>query len=124
MVYKKKHRDKLVIYRWDVEREALVDDGRIRIDYRELGFKRRLAPSGLAFDQDGEHLIVIAAKEKAYVRLSREGTRTHHGYLPSLEAHPQAEGIVVADGAVYIGDERGRAQASITRYTPRFWQGQ
>ncbi len=124
IVYRKKHRDKLVIYKWNVVEEALVDEERLRVEFRDLGFKRRLAPSGLAFDVDGEHVVVIAAKEQAYVRLTRDGRRTHHGHLPALDAHPQAEGIAVTADGVFIADERGRAPASLTRYTPRFWMVQ
>lgn len=109
--------DHLVITAWDPVQGRRVPEKEHKVPWTELGLEDGLHPSGLVVsDVD---FLVIAAREKRWVRISRNSNQVTGGKLPNRKNHPQAEGIAVAGGFTYIADE-GKKRGTVTRYKGSF----
>lgn len=111
---------KLSIFAWSAQSQTLVPGLAITRSYEELGLPR-LRPSGISFTDDGQHLFIVAAKEKYFVVLSVTGELIRAGRLPNRAIHRQTEGVVItSQNTLYLADEGGKGKGTITRYEPSF----
>lgn len=77
------------------------------------------SPSALAFSPEGDALLILAARQERYLRLSwPEGLPLAGGTLPDPEFHQQSEGLLWTDSALYIADENRHRPGTLARYRP------
>lgn len=111
----KKKKDRLV-FTWSMD----ADSGKFRLpeaDIAERLGKKRVHPSGVELDWQTGDLLVVAARENAVFRLSRDGDFL--GVIMRLDSgrHQQAEGITITkDGRLLIADEANNGPATLTIY--------
>lgn len=110
----------LMIFAWSVEdRELLVDESlslpesaiqkKLRVD--------RLSPSGLTIDRNSGNFVVIAARQRALIEISRDGRLVDARNLTLTTRHRQAEGIeLTTNGKLLIADEGGTHKARLAVY--------
>ncbi|MFT7651082.1 MAG: hypothetical protein ACI9ON_001867 [Limisphaerales bacterium] len=110
---KKKLKNKLNIFAWHLTEEQLDESLTISLDLKTLGLSKRFAPSGLSVDTAG--FLVVAAKQRAYVTLSRQGQLLASAGLPGA-AHQQTEGVVRDGKTIYLADEGVSGPAMVSRY--------
>jgi len=108
------------IYFWSIEHEDLLDEP-LRVDIRGahglIGLKR-LSVSGIEWEADTDHLVMLAANERAVIEVSASGELVWAGQLKK-RYHRQAEGITFdPDGNLWIADEGGRGAARLAVYAP------
>lgn len=113
---RKRYRGDLVIFAWDTLSGETLEGPVVQRDYDKLGFKKSISPSGLSFNADGSEITIIAARERAFLVIDRNGQVLRRGRLPAGKAHAQAEGIAVVGAAVYIADEGVNGKATLTLY--------
>ena len=109
-----------MIFAWSVEdRELLVDESlslpasairkKLRVD--------RLSPSGLTIDRNSGNFVVIAARQRALIEISRDGRLVDARNLTLTTRHRQAEGIeLTTNGKLLIADEGGTHKARLAVY--------
>ncbi|MGE3930653.1 MAG: SdiA-regulated domain-containing protein [Hyphomonadaceae bacterium] len=90
-----------------------------RAAMQAVGAPRRVSPSAVEIDAASGRVLVLAARERMLIELSREGEALSARRLG--EGHGQAEGVaVLSDGALVISDEAGQIErASLARYGRR-----
>ncbi len=93
---------------------------RLRVPFARLlgprAGKNALHPSALAIDPQTGHLLVLAARERLLLELTRTGELVRAARFSASE-HPQPEGIAVLDdGTLAISDEGGGGHGRITFY--------
>ena len=116
---KKKQKKKLHLYNWDLERGDFTDRT-LSVAYADLGVKKNLRPSALDFLPSGEEIMVLAARQQAYVIINLRGELMDGGLLPNRRLHPQAEGLAIVGETVYVADEGVDGPATVTRYENGF----
>lgn len=78
-----------------------------------------LQPSGLTRSAPTGHLILVAARQRALLELTPQGTLVQAFRLPDARVHPQMEGVVMAaTGALIIADEGNRGRGRLSVYSP------
>jgi uncharacterized protein YjiK len=111
----------IAIYFWSLDERRVLDE-RVVIPTRELAAaidEKRFEPSGIAYDGESGHFILIAARQEAIGEISANGRFIAAAHLPR-RLHRQAEGIAIAsDGRLILSDEGGKKRARLTVYTPR-----
>ncbi|HSA54541.1 MAG TPA: SdiA-regulated domain-containing protein [Gemmatimonadaceae bacterium] len=109
---------RLVIYRWDIGRRALVPEPVISIPVEEvIGANPwdALRPSDITVDPATGHYVLVAAQQRALIELTPGGEVVQTRPLP--DAHPQAEGVAVTgDGILLVSDEASNSAGTITLY--------
>ena len=116
---KKSEIDRLAIFPWDLETRAIVRSDIVYLPVADIarGLRmRRLHPSGLVVDRETGHLLLVAAREQALIELDREGGMIRAIRLPLSSRHPQAEGIAMGEGAIFIADEGGSGKGRLSVY--------
>lgn len=82
---------------------------------------KKLQPSGIAYADAGERILIVAARQKALLTFSRSGAFLRATKLPEAGKHRQAEGLsVLPDGRVVIADEGGKKRARLSVYANVF----
>ena len=122
-VYEASGRDEVWLFRFDLV-EARLDPEPIRIDAAPLARAvddDEFAPSGLALTPDGSAVLVVAARQRAVLRLARgtDGTLTVDEVIeiPERRSHRQTEGVaVLAGGALVLADEGGNDRGRLAIY--------
>ncbi|MEM7097760.1 MAG: hypothetical protein AAF541_05820 [Pseudomonadota bacterium] len=111
---KKKYRGKVTAFRWNVELQEEIKPP-WQVDLEEVGINGKLSPSGISFSATDTSIYVIAAKQHVWLQFHPGGELTQlHALSPRY--HPQAEGILVADGFLYTADEGVNGSSRLTRY--------
>ncbi len=114
--YKKGRKKSLLIYSWSTVEETLAEDPWLSEDYKDLGLPH-LHPSGITFSADGENIVVVAARERYYAVLDRQGTVLKHDKLPNQHVHQQTEGVIATTlNTLYLADEGVKDRGTITQY--------
>jgi uncharacterized protein YjiK len=79
--------------------------------------KRRVNPSGVALDPANRDWLMVAARQKALIRMTADGGLSDAGILPNKSLHRQAEGIeITRDGRLLIADEGSKGKARLAVY--------
>jgi len=95
---------------------------RLAVPYAALapfGLGGGVHPSGLEVDPESGALILVAARERALVVLSRDGRVLGAAHLSS-KYHRQPEGVAIGpEGDLYISDEAAGHHPTLTVYVPR-----
>lgn len=79
--------------------------------------KKRFNPSGIAIDPRTGERVLVAARQKALVRLNSDGTLSEAIISAKKSRHKQAEGIAISsDGRMFIADEGGDGRARLAIY--------
>ena len=117
---KKKYENRLTLFAWDYSQDKLLEDRTYSEKYKTLGLNKNLAPSGLAIDPKDDSFFIVAAKKKAYLVLSADGTLLRAGNLPDRQNHEQAEGVSIIGSSIYIADEGVSGPAQLSRYPSGF----
>ncbi len=79
--------------------------------------KKRFNPSGVAIDPANRDWLMVAARQKALLRLTADGGLSEAIILPEKDRHRQAEGIeMTRDGYMLIADEGGDGRARLAGY--------
>ncbi|MEQ9451663.1 MAG: hypothetical protein RJQ07_08770 [Pseudomonadales bacterium] len=116
----KKLKKRLTLFAWDrVANEVRVEQS-LTPKLKRLGLPGKLAPSGLALSADGQTFFLVAARQQAFVFLSRTGELKRAGRLPGSQPHPQAEGALWVGETLFVADEGVGGPATITRYKHGF----
>lgn len=82
---------------------------------------KHINPSGIAIAPDSGRRILVAARQRAIVQLSRDGALIDAIILPKKKRHRQAEGVEITDdGRLLIADEGrdGKARLAVYRFVP------
>jgi uncharacterized protein YjiK len=110
---------KLSLFKWSIDAREIVDQ--FSIPLAKLGLKKNgLHPSGVAFNPQGE-LVIVAAREKMFVVLSPTAELKRFGRFPYPDLHNQTEGIAInTDGVMYLADEGGKKRGRLSRYEHSF----
>lgn len=110
--------DRLVIYRWDLDRRALAPEPAVSIPASAvIGAYPwdELRPSDITVDPRTGHYVLVAAQQRAFIELTPQGEVVQVRSLP--DAHPQAEGVAVtSDGILLVSDEASNSAGTITLY--------
>lgn len=110
--------NRLLIYRWDIERRAVAPEPAVAIPAAEvIGANPwdELRPSDLTVDPRSGHYVLVAAQQRALIELTPQGEVVQVRSLP--DAHPQAEGVAVtSDGILLVSDEANDSPGTITLY--------
>lgn len=110
--------DGLAIFAWSMaerqllpERTVALPDRRIVNELRD----RRLRPSGIALDERSGNILIVAARPRAVIEITSDGTFVAAAELPAR--HRQSEGIeILQDGRLLIADEGGGHKARLAVY--------
>ena len=79
--------------------------------------EQRVNPSGVATDPVNRDWLMVAARQKAFVRLTADGGLSEAIILQKKGRHRQAEGIeMTRDGRLLIADEGGNGRARLAVY--------
>lgn len=109
-------KNQLSILAWNPKDQVRSADHELHLSWLQLELpKKQLHPSGIVVNS--EMILVIAAKERVWVKFDRQTNKTVVGRLS--KSHNQAEGIAVQHNAMYIADE-GKKRGSVTRYPGAF----
>lgn len=112
---------RLHIFTWSATAKELQADS-IELPERDILRKLqvdRINPSGITMDPRSGNLLIVAARQRALVELSRDGQLIDARNLPTGNRHRQAEGIEIgADGRLLIADEGGNHKARLAVYVP------
>ena len=120
-VLKKASIEALAIFPWSVDREQIDADRVIELPVAAIAQAirmRKLHPSGIVVDPTSGNLLVVAAREQALIELDGEGRLIDARRLPLASRHPQAEGIALGPGRLFIADEGGNGRARLSVYRP------
>ena len=118
--YKKKHKNKLVVFAWNVVEQRQDKTRTIATKYKALGFKKSLSPSALSISTSGDEMFILAAQQKAFVVISSKGEFVRNGRLPSKKIHLQTEGLAQVGSSMFLADEASKGAATLTRYANGF----
>jgi uncharacterized protein YjiK len=78
---------------------------------------KHINPSGIAIAPDSGRRIMVAARQRAIMQLSRDGGLIDAIILPKKKRHRQAEGVEITDdGRLLISDEGGDGKARLAIY--------
>lgn len=115
-------KDRLVIYRWDIQRRALAPEPAVAIPASAvIGANpwSELRPSDITVDPRSGHYVLVAAQQRALIELTPQGEVVQVRSLP--DGHRQAEGVAVTrDGILLVSDEANNSAGTITLYR---WPG-
>ena len=116
---KKKLRKRLTVFAWSPETEDTHEVVSIKLKDANI---EELHPSALAFAPGSRDiLVVLAARQLAWVEIDLDETLRRAGRLPAGSNHLQAEGLTFDDaGRIYIADEGKSGRGTITRYDSNF----
>lgn len=112
-------RGMVAIFAWSIPRRALVSRSGLRVRASLLARSAGVStfhPSGLERDPTTGHWLLVAARERAVVEITSEGSVVAGAMLPR-RAHRQPEGIAIAsDHTLIIGDEGAGGRGTLTVY--------
>ena len=114
---KKKLKGKLNIFAWREDSGRVDEALSLHIPFQDLGI-RAISPSGMDLNEAG--FLIVAARERAFLEIKRDGTFVRAGRLPAADAHPQAEGVVRSGATIYVADEGGGGSGVLSRYVNGF----
>ena len=84
-----------------------------------FGLGEGVHPSGIEVEPESGALLLVAARERAFLVLSREGRVLGAAHLSS-KYHRQPEGVAIGpEGDLYISDEAAGHHPTLTVYVPR-----
>lgn len=113
----KRKRDKgqLLVYFWSPIAKAIKEDATLRVDLSQIGTP--VHPSAIEWRADNNSFVVVAARERLILSLSQAGELLGYGNLPDANAHPQTEGLAIANELFYLVDESVAGKpATLSRY--------
>ena len=119
-IYNDNFKGALLVLRWSENEPEVPTEVFLAKTYTELGIKK-LHPSGLAFSANRDKLFVVAARQKAFIEISLQGSVVRHGKLPKGAGHRQTEGVAIThDNKLYLADEGGKGKGKLTEYARNF----
>jgi uncharacterized protein YjiK len=109
----------VAVFTWSIPRRALVNRAglRVRADLiaRSAGVST-FHPSGIERDATTGNWLIVAARERAVVELTPDGSIVAGAAL-AKRGHRQPEGIAIAsDRTLFIGDEGAGRRGTLTSY--------
>jgi uncharacterized protein YjiK len=114
----KQYKDRVVLYRWSLERNTsrvtmLTIPLRAAIGENDWdGFH----PSDITVDPRTGNYVLVASKEKGLLEITSSGSVVRSIPLPD-EGHSQPEGVAItSDGILIVSDEGTRSAPTITLY--------
>lgn len=113
----KRTKKQLTILVWDLVNTRANEEATISVPWAELSIPDKLHPSGL--HHVNEQFLVIAARQRRWILIDETGSYVRGGTLPNAKDHPQAEGVAIVPGYVFIADE-GKPRGTLTRYEGSF----
>jgi uncharacterized protein YjiK len=118
---RKSNRNDIAIYAWDIDSREVLPEATLMVPVRDIRRRintDRVNPSGLAFDPETGHLLLVAARQRALIELLPDGRLLQALRLPLESRHRQPEGIErLRDGRLLIADEGGSHKARLAVYT-------
>ncbi len=111
----------LQIFEWSVGDQEVVRSIRSPLaDIRRALNTKHVNPSGIVMDRAGNRFIVVAARQRALVELTRDGQLVSARRFSQPGRHRQAEGIeLTSSGKLLVADEGGDGKARLAVYEPR-----
>lgn len=110
----------LAIFTWSPESGRVVEDAQIDLPERQIGEalrRNRINPSGITIDPESDNLLLVAARQRSLIELTRDGGFVDARPLLLVSRHRQSEGIeLTADGKLLIADEGGSHKARLALY--------
>jgi hypothetical protein len=117
---KKKFKDQLLVYRWNITTQTLDPSPFIRRSFTSLGLPT-LSPSGLSLSANRQHLFFVAAREQFFFETTLDGQYVRGAKFPYPQTHPQTEGVFITrENTLYLADEGGKDRGTVTQYVPSF----
>lgn len=116
---KKASTETLAIFSWQPDTARIDAEQTLPLPVAEIANAirmRRLHPSGIVMDPESGNLLLVAAREQALIELDAEGQFVAARRLPLASRHPQAEGIALGQGVIFVADEGGNGKARLSVY--------
>jgi len=112
--------DSLMAFEWVVSPEGIDFSRGISLPGQAIAErigKKRVNPSGVAIDPASRDWLMVAARQRALLRLTANGDLSEAIILPKKDRHRQAEGIeMTRDGRLLIADEGGGGKGRLAVY--------
>ena len=112
----------LMIFEWSTSSDGIEHVRDFALPERAITRaidKKRINPSGIAIDPQTGERVLIAARQRALVRLAADGELLEAIIPAKKSRHKQAEGIeITRDGHTLIADEGGDGRARLAVYPP------
>lgn len=112
--------DSLMAFEWLVSAEGIDFSRSIIVPGQAIAERigrKRVNPSGVAIDPANRDWLMVAARQRALLRLTADGGLSEAMILPEKERHRQAEGIeMTRDGRLLIADEGGNGKGRLAVY--------
>ena len=113
-------KDVLMAFAWSVSPEGIELWREIVLPEQAIAGlidEKRINPSGVAIDPASRDWFMVAARQKALVRLTADGGLSEAIIMQKKGRHRQAEGIeMTRDGRLLIADEGGNGKARLAVY--------
>ncbi|TDJ36418.1 MAG: hypothetical protein E2O53_03780 [Gammaproteobacteria bacterium] len=119
----KSKQNDLMIFEWSASNSGIEHVRDVIVPERSIAGmidKKRINPSGIAVDPQTGERVLIAARQRALVRLTTDGVLSEAVIRLKKGRHKQAEGIeMTRDGRLLIADEGSGGRARLTVYPAR-----
>lgn len=119
-VHKKADVEVLSIYAWHPGSRGVDINDRLELPVDEILASIQtddFHPSGIVVDPSSGSILIVAARQRAVIRLDQKGSFVSAIMLSPAKWHRQAEGIeITASGQLIISDEGGQSRARLTVY--------
>lgn len=120
----RKKNDKLKIFEMSVTASGIRPVRDIKVPQEAVADRiksKNINPSGIAIAPGSGQRLMVAARQRAIMQLSRDGELIDAIILPKKKRHRQAEGVEITnDGRLLVADEGGdgKARLAIYRFAP------
>jgi uncharacterized protein YjiK len=112
--------DSLMAFEWLVSPDGIEFSRSIILPGQAIAERigrKRVNPSGIAIDPANRDWLMVAARQRALLRLTSDGGLSEAIILPKKDRHRQAEGIeMTGDGRLLIADEGGNGKGRLAVY--------
>jgi uncharacterized protein YjiK len=112
--------DSLMVFEWLVSPDGIEFSRSIILPGQAIAErigKKRVNPSGVALDPANRDWLMVAARQRALLRLTADGSLSEAIILPKKDRHRQAEGIeMTRDGRLLIAEEGGSGKGRLAVY--------
>jgi len=119
----KSKQNALMIFEWSASNSGIEHLRDVAVPERSIAGmidEKRIKPSGIAVDPQTGERVLVAARQRALVRLTADGVLSEAIIRLKKGRHKQAEGIeMTRDGRMLIADEGGGGRARLAVYPAR-----
>ncbi len=119
----KSKNNELMLFEWSASNSGIEHVRDVVVPERSIAGmidKKRINPSGIAIDPQTGERVLVAARQRAVVRLTADGVLSEAIIRLKKGRHKQAEGIeMTRDGRLLIADEGSGGRARLAVYPAR-----